>query len=291
MRNPLLENSEITDSNKEKAREIQQNEKQIIEEFSDPNFKQKLSIAGAQQILNYTDSGLRKLEQRMYAFQKQSSNGVNVLDITKKIFFDNFVDQEDYQPEYNAKRLQNIETIRYYHMFTDNLKQYSLKERIDRTVRYWKLQGIEYRIFVGSSFGEEEFDSDNYPDSRYKVYVKLSNHINDEEYLNNLAILKLQIDEDFLGHEITLLIHTLLNFEIISQKQFDEFYYGTSVENELNILKLGISRSIFNLLKRDNQIHNIVYDEFGNAKANQPLLNYIGKQKGIRRFELEQYFE
>lgn len=108
-------------------------------------------------------------------------------------------------------------------MFLADLKRLSLRERIDKTVDFWKRQDDNYKIYVGSSFGEIVLDTVNYPEGD-KVYVQIDDHKFDTTFLNNLAILKLQIDEDFLGHEISLLVNTLLKFEVIDQNLSDEFF-------------------------------------------------------------------
>ena len=120
--------------------------------------------------------------------------------------------------------------------------------------------------------------------------MDLRQHTNDEEFLYNLAIIKIQTDEDFIGHEITLLLGTLKEFEIITEAQFNYFLYRTFDKKELDILRLGISKNIYQLLKDDNQIENIYFDEFGNARANSNLKEYINTKVGIEKFELEQYF-
>lgn len=293
IKNPLLENAKIEDNNKPEAEKIKNSEQAIVDNFSNPEFKEKITIAGAQQILNYSSVGLGKLKQRI-SRTRPLENIDLMFDMIKQLFFDGFEygnqeDARDYTPEYNALRLRNEETIKYYKMFLSDMKRFSLKERIDKTVSYWSQQEETYKIYVGSSFGEVEWNTENYTSGR-KVYVELSQHINEKTYLNNLAVVKLQTDEDFLGHEISLLINTLLVFEIITQDQYNEFYYGTKIDKELQILQLGISRTIFNQLKKDNQVKNIEFDQFGNAKANKVLKDYITVQNGLYKFELEQYF-
>ena len=287
VKNPLLENARIDNGNKKSAEEIQHDENKIVNNFEDPDFKQKLIVAGAQQLLNFTDSGLKKVEKNLKN-TKKIRNSEEILDRIKVIFFDEFSDG-DFSPAYNSKRLENQETINYYKMFLADLKRLNLRERIDKTVDFWRRQDNNYKIYVGSSFGEIVLDTVNYPEGD-KVYVQIDDHKFDTIFLNNLAILKLQIDEDFLGHEISLLVNTLLKFEVIDQNLSDEFFYGTTDKKELEILQLGISRSVYNKLKEDDQIKNIRFDDFGNTKANKELLNYINKQRGILKFELEQYF-
>lgn len=290
VKNPLLakydENNDL--ANAEKANRILDSEEKIVETYSNPDFKTRLTLAGAQQILNYSEAGLRKLEKRILDYNNEISNAV-ILEEIKRLFIDDF-DAYDFTPEYNAKRLENQKTISYYKMFINDLNTKSLHERIDKIFNFWQgMKDEEYMIYVGSQFGEVVYESENYLGEN-KVYVKLDDHIGDEDYLYNLAIIKLQTDEDYVGHEITLLLNTLLEFEIISQAQFDKLIYGTDSDDEIKILRLGISRGIYRKLLQHKMVRHIGFDDFGNAIADEVLRQYIEIQNGIERFELEQYF-
>ena len=54
---------------------------------------------------------------------------------------------------------------------------------------------------------------------------------------------------------------------------------------------MGISKNMYKILKNDDQIINIEFDTYGNARANEKLLQYIKMKNGIEKFELEQLFE
>ncbi|HEM3540591.1 TPA: DNA helicase, partial [Streptococcus suis] len=61
VRNPMLE--QFTDTKqKNKVEEIRNVENRIIEKYTTPDFFTQLNKAGAQQVLNYTDAGMQKLE-------------------------------------------------------------------------------------------------------------------------------------------------------------------------------------------------------------------------------------
>ena len=270
--------------------EIVRVENEIINNYEHMGFKGKLLTAGAQQVLNYTELGLKIIEGRIAKVADYKE--VDILTIIQKIFFEN-LDVQHFTPNASIQRLKQTETLNYYRSFIEALHTYNLNTRINKLVAYWKKREdiINYQIYVGRSFGEKEYISSNYPDPRNKVYVNLIDHIADEKYLNNLAVIKLQIDEEYVGHEINLLVTTLLKFNIINQAEYDEFFYGTSDSTKIKILQLGLSRGIFNRLSSDEQIKNITFDKYGNAKANNDLEEYIELQKGIVKFELEQYFK
>ena len=114
--------------------------------------------------------------------------------------------------------------------------------------------------------------------------------MDDEDALYNLAIVKLQIDEEFLNYELMALLKLMVDVELITEVQLDELIFGTIREDELQIMKLGLSRTLYLKLKNDDMLGEIKFDSFGNIKCGEELRNYINSQKGIVRFELEQYF-
>lgn len=70
VKNPLLNNATIEQENKKSASKIITEETELIENFGQLKFKQKLLMAGAQQILNYTKSGIEKLQYRVENYKK-----------------------------------------------------------------------------------------------------------------------------------------------------------------------------------------------------------------------------
>lgn len=310
VKNPLLEEYNKT-KNAEKATEIRSLENQVIENYNNPDFFTRLTKAGAQQILNYTADGLQQLENILINEEKiiGTENLIElILNKVKKVFFDSFllsniflnssleIDTNLFNPGNNVKRLRYDATIDYYRRFLE-FSFNGLNERIEDLYKYWtddilgnsSRKDLNYYIYVGRQFGEVAYYETESHQGQ-KVYVDLRTHKYDENYLYNLAVIKIQTDEDFINHEITLLLSTLKEFEIITENQFNYFLYGTFDKKEIEVLRLGISRNIYQSLKANNQIENISFDEFGNAYANEYLKSYIDKKTGIEKFELEQFF-
>lgn len=90
VKNPLLNNATIEQENKKSASKIITEETELIENFGQLKFKQKLLMAGAQQILNYTKSGIEKLQYRVENYKKNTNKDVDILDMVKQVFFENF---------------------------------------------------------------------------------------------------------------------------------------------------------------------------------------------------------
>jgi hypothetical protein len=144
-------------------------------------------------------------------------------------------------------------------------------------------------IYIGRQYGEVSLKTDEHKKSG-NVYVNLNDHLNDKEYLNNLAIIKLQIDDEFVDYEIMLLLNTLKEFEIINQDDLDLYFYGTNDRRELKLLKRGISHFMFNKIKDQNLLGDISFDEYDNPVANDKLRKFIDQQTGIEKFELNEFF-
>ena len=106
-------------------------------------------------------------------------------------------------------------------------------------------------------------------------------------YKHQLNILH---NNEFVDFEIGLLVNSLREFNIISDDLYNLFMFGTNDIKELQISQLGLSKNLYNTLKKDNQIQNIEFDDFHNPRANHHLREYILSKQGIEKFELEQYF-
>lgn len=309
VKNPLLKEAKIDSDNLESSDEIIEREDVVIRNFDQPDFISRITRAGAQQILNYSVEGLRLLEdiiKNAKGLTEYENIYTGVLYKIKEIFFDPFVSQSEektifydyFEPTNNVKRLRYDSTIRYYAGFIP--RSYSdLKNRVESQVEYWNRivekqrsgkEVIGYLQYIGTQFGDKMYNSTDYNDSRAKVYVDIRDYLGRVDDLYNLAIIKLQVDDDFVDYEINLLVNTLKEFGIISEEQFNLFVYGTIENMDLKILQLGINKALYSKLKRDNQLSNIIFDEYNNPKANRELRNYIESKSGIDKFELDQFF-
>lgn len=302
VQNPMLENTKVTPE----VRETRETEARILESYNSNDFTTRLHKAGAQQVLHYTEAGIKTLEEILKKSEPVEAGLdrdeliTHILQKVKSVFFDSFVDSIDYQvtdtlfkPSENVRRLRYQQTLDYYNRFIKNSSK-PIKSRVNDIFAYWQRllenpASTNCYVYVGKSFGEVPYQTAAYQ-GKAKVYIDLRKHVGDQYFLYNTAIIKLQLDEEFVSYELMLLISTLKEFGIISQSQFDYFFYGTADENEIDILRLGISRTTYQLLKEDGQLKNIEFDKFGNPRANLGLKEYIQTKKGIEKFELEQFF-
>ncbi|WP_270622003.1 DEAD/DEAH box helicase [Weissella viridescens] len=287
IKNPTLDNFKADEKNEERTIEINYLENEMINSFQEPDFLSKLTKGGAQQLLNYNKKGLNKLEARIKDFK--SLEDTTILEIVRYVFFNDF-DADDFNPEYNAKRLEKEETVVYYNRFVKAIHEKPLSAIISHMVKYWQSGKANNFVYVGSSFGENVFESTNY-DGTNKIYVKLSNHIKDTEFLVNLAFIKIQLDEEFLSYEINLLVNTLLEFEIVSEDEVNEFFYGTNDDKVIELINSGLSNQLIMFISDNNQLESIFFDSVGNIQTKPEFKEFINQQKGLIRFELKNFFE
>lgn len=288
-KNPMLELTEIKKNNIEKSNEIILDEEEIITKYGHLEIKQTLLMIGVQSLLNYSNSAFLTLEKKIEEIKNTDISNLHILTIIQKVFFEGFENEQDFSPDYNVLRLRNKEAVEYYKIFITKYLQQSFRERITGLVTYWKQENTNEYVYVGTPFGEVPFQSNHYK-SQNNVYVYLPSHLDDDEYLVNLAIIKLQLDEEFFQHHITVLANALVTLDIITIEQFDEFRYGSSDMLAKELLQSGITPIIANILVKNDQLENIYKDEFGNYLANQNLKSFIQEQTGITKFELEEFF-
>jgi hypothetical protein len=287
IKNPLLLNYKVNDNNKDMADKIIKFENDVVSTFDNPTDEAKLLRAGAQQILNFSEEGTKKLISKIKNWNMEIEMDKFLFAI-KEIFFDEFKENYDFEPEHNVKRLNNIKIIEYYDSFIKGRRIYPFPMRVDYLVKNW-LSSENAFVYIGPQYGEVSFETNVYRKPN-KVYVKLDDHLNDIEYLNNLAVIKLQIDDEFVEYEIMLLLNTLKEFKIISQDNLDLYFFGTNDKKELKLLKRGISHSMFNKIKEQNLIDEITFDEYDNPIVNNKLREFIDEQTGIEKFELNEFF-
>lgn len=267
VKNPLLENSVVNKSNLENSEKILALESNIVNDFDNPSFISRLTRSGAQQLLNYTELGLIKLEkiiQETEIIQNADNVYKEILLKVKEVFFDNFVNEGadraiDYRyfyPNNNVKRLRFEPTINYYSVFIPSSYS-SLKDRVNNLVSYWEDilssssdHNKNFMQYVGSQFGEKAYQSDDYNDSRAKVYIDLNDYKTREYDMYNIAIIKLQTEDEFVDFEIGLLVNSLREFNIISDNLYNLFMFGTNDIKELQISQLGLSKNLYNTLKK-----------------------------------------
>jgi membrane-bound acyltransferase YfiQ involved in biofilm formation len=117
--------------------------------------------------------------------------------------------------------------------------------------------------------------------------VDLSSKGNAE--LINLAIVKLKMEEDFLGFKINKFIVMLYDFDLISTLEYDQYIYGTTDEKKIELTKYGLSVSLISRLAKDGQLQNLYFDPYNNLTGTTEFYAFLETVNDFYRFEISRY--
>ncbi|WP_051998382.1 hypothetical protein [Listeria grandensis] len=173
--------------------------------------------------------------------------------------------------------------------FLNNRKQLSMKENIIATFNYFKERIADKRsvYYVGTSYGEIPKQTENYPESQRKVYIDLASKTDPE--LINLAVVKLKIEEDFVGFTLQKFVTGLFDLNLILEDEYNDFVYGTINKNKINLLKTGLSMGLITRLNQDDQLKNLYFDDEKNLRASTLFNRYRKTLSDFQNFELSKY--
>ncbi|MFV8352195.1 hypothetical protein [Flavobacterium sp. XS2P14] len=225
----------------------------------------------------------------------QFNENDKVIDIINKIFICN---QGDNIGDFEIVRLGEEKARNYYNTFIYFTQHLNLNQRIVATKEYFdkKAKSHDSYLYIGTSYGQltskEAGKTSKHDDDEHKyeskVYIDLSDEKSD---LINLAIVKLKIEEDFVGYKLTQLISFLNDFNIIPKEYYQQIVYGTTDESVINLVRFGLSVSTISELRKDNQISNVELDGNGNLKAKDKNVfkKYLEAKSELFKFEIEKY--
>lgn len=226
-----------------------------------------------------------------YKFNKDDKI-VNIID---EIFVNNHGENID---DFEIARLGEEKARNYYNTFIYFTQHQHLNQRIISTKDYFekKSKTDDPYLYIGSSYGEltskEAGKKSKYDENEKKfdskVYIDLSDAKVD---LINISIVKLKIEEDFVGYKLTQLITFLKDFYVISIEYYLQIIYGTTNESVINLVRFGLSVSTISELRKDNQIGNIELDKNGNLKSKDEIdfKNYLSSKPELFKFEIEKF--
>lgn len=219
-----------------------------------------------------------------------SWDSLNIIEKIVELFIkkltDNLIDFE-------IERLKNKAAQNYYTNYIEKTQKQPLNLNIKNTYEYFKgkANSDDPYLFIGETYGEEIRYSKVYKSKKYnsEVYVNLSNYKNKVEKLVNLAIVKLKIEDDFVGYKLNKLIVFLHDFKLISTDDYNNHTYGTTDEDLIKLAKLGLGVNIISKLIKDKQYKNINVDNNGNLRSNQQFNDYLASQAELFKFEVRKY--
>jgi hypothetical protein len=121
------------------------------------------------------------------------------------------------------------------------------------------------------------------------VYVYLDQKSETEKV--NLAIVKLKMEDDFIGFKLNKFVVMLHDHRLITETEYNLFVYGTDDSNKISLTKSGLTISLINKLDNDSQLENLSYDDYNNLVANQGFKDYMGSVNDLYRYELNKFIQ
>lgn len=270
-------------------KDIIKNERFVFEETQDLvlRLKQNMLKLSLNTIYDLSDSLCSEIWSRINDYKEHKGILLNteyIFDLLNQVFIEGL--EASIQDD-AFRRLVNIKSRSYYYKLIIKYRKLSLKEKISLTARYLyrvkRLSGEPF-LYIGSSYGECDSkghlgNNNFYIDLRTKKYSAIV----------NLSIVKIKLEEDFVGFTLNKFFQLMLDYEIISQQVYNDLIYGTNDPLILSLSKLGLSLNIINKLRTDGQLNNLSIDEFGNLAYNEQFLKYKEDSDDFFRFALNKF--
>ena len=290
IRNPTLDAFEIdklNESQAEKAREIQENERFLtsIHQSQQDEVRAYLIQSGIMEfysdpseVIDWFVNKCEVLKNGLFA----EWSSITMMDKIAYIFVHIPADLSDIE----VRRLSFAEARNYYETHILVAQKKSLNENINSQVKYFKqrAESDNSMLYFGHSYGEVPYKSNAYSNFSHNVYVDLSKK-NDEQ-LVNLAVVKLKMEDDFISFKLNKFIVMLYDFELITIDDYNLYIYGTTDEKKIGFAKFGLSISMISRLESDGQLANLRFDEFNNLQANSKFRKFLDTVDDFYRFEI-----
>ncbi|REC80096.1 DNA helicase [Chryseobacterium elymi] len=219
------------------------------------------------------------------------SDKSNVISTIYEVFIMNI---ENQIKDYEIERLKNEKARNYYKNYIDIIQLLSLKDKIINTLNYFEAKAKDINdshLFIGRSFGEVINPSPKYKNYEYlqEVYINLRGK--SRQQLANISLVKIKLEEDFVSFKLKKLITFLYDFELITKEAYFLAVYGTVNEEVINLTRIGLGPSVTKMLKENNQIENISFDQNGNLTSNDAFKIFLANQSELFKFEINKYIK
>ncbi|PZM85764.1 MAG: DNA helicase [candidate division SR1 bacterium] len=287
VKNPILNSSGEEIKNEEKNQKTIQQENFVLENYSEDKKKIKkdiisLGIASYYNNIDILIDYILELEKKQDTITLES-----IFDEIYRVFFNNISNIFDYE----IRRLSNQSARDYYKNYILITAKKSIKENIANYLDYYRTRILrnDVYLYVGEQFGELEYPypTEGYDRSYKKLYINLREKSKKE--LVNITIHKLKVEEDFVSFHLTKFIEFLYKYAFIPESVYNEFMYGTNEEDEIKLIRYGLSLPLIAKLKRDNQISNLEFDINNNLIGNEEFQSYLETMDDFEKFEIQRY--
>ena len=286
VQNPLLYEFDIEQYHPEReAAKVRDAQKIISEEIifesseDDPilNLKRSMVEAGLGSIYNLAPL----LCETVYSRLNSEHHKDSVIELIYEIFIK---DLDEFIIDNEFGRLANEGTREYYQKFLNTMHEKSFKYQINRQVASFtarvKNPELDSIVYMGDKLGELPS-----PRGQKNLYIDLSKKTRVD--LVNLSIAKLKIENDFISYKLLMIIQLLLNYKVISKDTYYQIAYGTTDENKINLIRLGLSLRIINKIDEDTQLSNLVINTNNSIVANGIFNEYLLSLDDLTRFEIK----
>lgn len=191
--------------------------------------------------------------------------------------------------DFEVSRLSFSAARDYYENHILIAQKKALNENINSQVQYFSehAKSDDSKLYFGLSYGEEPRESGAYSNPSQNAYVDLASKT--DQQLVNLAVVKLKMEDDFVGFKLNKFIVMLFDYNLISVADYNRYIYGTNDERKIQLTKYGLSVSIIARLEKDGQLDNLRFDEFNNLRSTPEFDSFLQTIDDYYRFEIERY--
>lgn len=293
IQNPTLESfdlEKLKEPDKLKVIELVQNEEFLQKEALEKIDKLKKYFIENEMNTFYTELDnilktiLNKIEYINNNFEKWQS--IRLID---KIYYLFIREIENNILKYEFKRLEFEPTRNYYSIYIERSHQNTLKENINHLFGYFKqrIKDKNSEFYFGESYGEIPKTTSSYNAYSKNVYVDLS-HKKDNELIN-LAIVKLQMEDNFISYTLNRFVEMMYNYQLITDQEYNLHIYGTENPKNIDFIKFGLSSNLISRLDSDKQLENLYIDDFGNLKCNKKFENFLESIDDFYKFQINKF--
>lgn len=300
VKNPVLASFDMDENIKERPverKEKYRNEMTQIQEYENmilqsdirwsDGIKKYIIEQGINSYYSSADLLVSDITSKISLINQNEWRNLSLLDKIHYIFITNIDNISD--DEFG--RLKYDEARNYYEAFILVGMKMSLKDRIDNELQHLleKSQSDTPYLYIWTWFGEVPYpySTEAYQAYGKEVYVNLAWRTT--EYLVNLAIVKLKIEEDFISFTISKFTEFLYKYELITEDEYNKYIYGTENQSQIALTKTWLSISLISRLERDNQLQNLYLDQNNNLCANEEFWSFLNQIDDFYRFEIEKH--
>lgn len=281
VKNPLLITSKI---GKDKKNIIKKIEDEYLDTFKEKSIRTILIKNNINNFYKDFDIVFPILKQRI-SKTKKIVNRHELISLIVSIYVNDFTKEEII--DYELLRLSSPKTQKYYQNYLNGIFYSDVKTKIGYFLNYFKNYEKDNSLFyIGDSFGEEKYISENYNGSR-NVYIDLKKHDEKKDRVN-LAVIKSKLEDDFLSYKFAKIVKSLFDLELIDDDLYNIFLYNTTNKEIINLMKLGFSFQLINFIK-DNKMENEIKISNTGITVSEKFLQTLSNEDDFIQFEITKY--